>query len=128
MSRLFDYFVVPVKQNITKYLVQWKKWICFMHLLRNENTYLLLLSWLVISLKHISICLTSNYFKKPRVSSLFWLTWSKCMGSKLPWSTQQASPILECMELICEVLLGHFWPVYLLHVSKNDDEKRCFLK
>ena len=26
------------------------------------------------------------------------------------------------------VLNGHFGPVYLLQVSKNDDEEHCFLK
>ena len=39
---------------------------------------------------------------------------------------QQASPHLKWMELGCQVLLGHFGPVYLLQVSKNDDEERCF--
>ena len=37
-------------------------------------------------------------------------------------------PSLKCMELAYEVLHGHFKPVYLLQVSKNDDEKRCFMK
>ena len=32
------------------------------------------------------------------------------------------------MDLGCQVLLGRFGPVYLLQVSKNDDEERCFLK
>ena len=35
---------------------------------------------------------------------------------------------IEYMELDCCVLHGHFGPVYLLQVSKNDDEKQCFLK
>ena len=30
--------------------------------------------------------------------------------------------------LACSVLNGHFGPVYLLQVSKNDDEEHCFLK
>ena len=30
---------------------------------------------------------------------------------------------LKCMELACRVLHGHFAPVYLLQVSKSDDEK-----
>ena len=34
----------------------------------------------------------------------------------------------KCMELACQVLHDHFGPVYLLQVSKNDDEKSCFLK
>ena len=32
------------------------------------------------------------------------------------------------MELACGVLHGHFGPVYLLQVSKNVDEKRCFFE
>ena len=32
------------------------------------------------------------------------------------------------MELVCGVLHGYFGPVYLLQVSKNDDENHCFLK
>jgi hypothetical protein len=32
------------------------------------------------------------------------------------------------MGLACSVLNGHFRPVYLLHVSKNDDEEHCFLR
>ena len=41
---------------------------------------------------------------------------------------QQASPMSEWTKLDCQVLLGHFGfgPVYLLQVSKNDDEERCF--
>ena len=35
---------------------------------------------------------------------------------------------LKYMEVACRVLHGHFGPVYVLQVSKNDDEKRCFLK
>ena len=35
---------------------------------------------------------------------------------------------LKCMELACQVLNGHFEPVYFLQVSKNYDEERCFLK
>ena len=40
---------------------------------------------------------------------------------------QQASPMstMQWMELGCQALLGHFGPVYLLQVSKNDDEERC---
>ena len=37
-------------------------------------------------------------------------------------------PCLKWMKLGCQVLLGHFGPVYLLQVSKNDDEKRCLLE
>ena len=32
------------------------------------------------------------------------------------------------MELACGVLRGHFGPVYLIQISKNDDEKCCFLE
>ena len=31
------------------------------------------------------------------------------------------------MKLAFQVVHGHFWPVYLLQVSKNEDEKHCFL-
>ena len=34
------------------------------------------------------------------------------------------SRLVPCLN--CRVLNGHFGPVYLLQVSKNDDEKRCF--
>ena len=33
----------------------------------------------------------------------------------------------KCMKLGCQILHGHFEPVYLLQVSKND-EKCCFLQ
>ena len=36
-------------------------------------------------------------------------------------------PCLKCMELACWVLHGQFRLVYLFQVSKNDDEKCCFL-
>ena len=49
-------------------------------------------------------------------------------GPKWPWSTQQASPMSEMNGTSCKVLHGNFEPVYLLQVSKNDDEKHCFLK
>ena len=32
------------------------------------------------------------------------------------------------MKVAYRVLHGHFGPVYLLQLSKNDDEERCFLK
>ena len=35
-------------------------------------------------------------------------------------------PCLKWMELGCQVLLGHFGPVNLPQVCKNDDEERCF--
>ena len=34
---------------------------------------------------------------------------------------------LKCMEVACRVLY-HFAPVYVLQVSKNDDEEHIFLK
>ena len=37
-------------------------------------------------------------------------------------------PCNKCMKLCCLVLYGHFGPVYLLLVCKNDNEKRFFLK
>ena len=33
---------------------------------------------------------------------------------------------LRWMELGCQVLLGQFETVYLLQVSKNEDEESCF--
>ena len=39
---------------------------------------------------------------------------------------QQASLMSKMVETRHQVLLGHFGPVYLLQVSKNDDEERCF--
>ena len=44
---------------------------------------------------------------------------------------QQASPLSKDgwnYAACCQVLFGHFGPVFLLQVSKNDDEERCFLK
>ena len=43
---------------------------------------------------------------------------------------QKKNPIVQykVMELASGVLHGHFGPVCSLQVSKNDDEKRCFLK
>ena len=35
---------------------------------------------------------------------------------------QHAIPMFK-MKLGCQVLLGHFGPVYLLQVGKNDDEE-----
>ena len=32
------------------------------------------------------------------------------------------------MGIACSVLNGHFGPVYLPQVSKNDDEEHCFSK
>ena len=37
-------------------------------------------------------------------------------------------PSLKCMKLACQVLHGHFEPVYLPQVDKNDGEKRCFFR
>ena len=43
--------------------------------------------------------------------------------------TQQASPMSKMDGTRLPVLFDHFGPVYLLQVSKNDDdEERCFLK
>ena len=44
------------------------------------------------------------------------------------WNLIRLDPCLKWMELGCQVLLGHFGPVYLLQVSNNDDEECCFLK
>ena len=61
-------------------------------------------------------------------SSSFLLTLSKYTGPNWPWRTKQLVPSPIFMELTCQVLHGHFGPVYLLQVSRNDDEKRCFWK
>ena len=53
---------------------------------------------------------------------------SKYTGPNWPWRTEQLVPSLIFMEPTCQVLHGHFGPVYLLQVSRNDDEKRCFWK
>ena len=37
-------------------------------------------------------------------------------------------PCLKCMKLACQVLNGHFGPVYLLQIRKNEDEERCIYK
>ena len=69
--------------------------------------------------------LKPNYFKEQRSSSSFLLTWSRYTGSK--WSTWQPSSTHFRHGLLR--LHGHFEPIYLLHVSKNDDEEQpCFLK
>ena len=41
---------------------------------------------------------------------------------------QQSSPMskMDGTRMPSTRLLGHFGPVYLLQVSKNDDEERCF--
>ena len=67
-----------------------------------------------------------NYFKKQRSSSSFLHTWSRYTSQKWSWSLTRLVPCLKWMELGCQVLLGHFGSVYLLQVSKNDDEERCF--
>ena len=68
-----------------------------------------------------------NYFlkKKQRSSSSFLLTWSRHTSPKWPWSLTKLVPCLKWMELGCQLLLGHFGPVNLLQVSKNDNEEQC---
>ena len=39
---------------------------------------------------------------------------------------QQASPMSKMDETRLPSTLGHFGPVYLPRVSKNDDEEYCF--
>ena len=71
----------------------------------------------------IDFLLKPNYFKKQRSTSSFLLT-----GPKWLRSLNRLVPCLKWMELGCQVLLGNFRPVYLLQVSKNDDEEQCFHK
>ena len=78
----------------------------------------------------LSVCLfvtevKPNYFKKRRSSSSFLLTWCRYTVPKWPWSLSRLVPCLKWMELGCQVLIGHFGPVYLLQVSKNVDEECC---
>ena len=40
----------------------------------------------------------------------------------------QGGTFIPESRVACRVLHGNVGPVYLLQVSKNDDEKRCFLK
>jgi hypothetical protein len=75
------------------------------------------LQWLVLK---------PNYFKKQCSSSSFLLTWSRYTGPKWLWSLSRPVQCLKWLELECQVLLGHFGPVYLLQVNKNDDEEHCF--
>ena len=75
---------------------------------------------------NLTCILKPNYFKEQCSSSSFLLTWSRFTGPKWPWSLRRLVPCLKWMELGCQVLLGHFGHVYLLQVSKKDDEERCF--
>ena len=49
-------------------------------------------------------------------------------GPEWPRRTWQPSSIHVRHRTSLLRLHGHFGPVYLLQVSKNDDEERCFLK
>ena len=61
-------------------------------------------------------------------SSSFLLTWCRYTGPKWPRSTWQPS-FINFRHGTSQVRLhGHFRLVYLLQVSKNDDEEQCFLK
>jgi hypothetical protein len=50
----------------------------------------------------------------------------KIYKSKWPWSLSRLVPCLKWIKLSCQALLGHFGPLYLLQVSKKDDEECCF--
>ena len=67
-----------------------------------------------------------NYFKKQYSSSSFLLTWSRYTGPNWPKSTSQPSSIYLRHGASLLRHPGHFGPVYLLQVSKNDDEEHCF--
>ena len=64
--------------------------------------------------------LKPNYFKNQCSSSSFLLIWSRYTGPKWPWSLIRLVPCLKWMELGCQVLLGHFGPVYLLREDYTD--------
>ena len=87
----------------------------------------LMFSWQIFYFIFLNI-VKPSYFNKQRSSASFLLTLSRYIGPKWPWSLSRLVPCLNWMELDCQVLLGHFGPVYLLQVSKKDDEEHCFLK
>ena len=64
-----------------------------------------------------------NYFKKQLLHHRFYLPE---VGPKWPWSLKRLVPCLKWIEVSCEVLFGQFGPVYLLQVSKSDDQEYCF--
>jgi hypothetical protein len=65
------------------------------------------------------------------ISKIYVLTMSKYVPAALLYIAHTLSRLVschKCMELACGVLPGHFGPIYLLQVSKNDDEEHYFLK
>ena len=89
------------------------------------NNYVFLKDYMLIFFNQY---LKPNYFRKHCSSSSFLLTWSRYTSLKWPWSLTWLVPCLKFMKLGCHVLLGHFGPVYLHQVSRNDDEECCFWK
>ena len=69
--------------------------------------------------------LKPNYFKKLSCSSSSFLI---TQGPKWQWSTQQTSSMSQMHGTILLNTPGQFVSVTLPSVSKNDDEKHCFLK
>ena len=71
------------------------------------------------------IMVKPNCFKKQRFSSSIL---PKIQVKNDPGVLNRLVSCLKCMKLACKVLHGHLEPVYLLRVSKIDEEKYCFLK
>ena len=70
----------------------------------------------------------SNYSKKQYFLSSFLLTWDNIPVQNGHGVLSRLVLWILGMELACSVLNGHFEPVYLLQVSKNDkEEHRLFL-
>ena len=66
-----------------------------------------------------------NYFRKQSSLSSFLLTIQAQNGHGV---LSRLDLFLKSMELACQVLHVHLGLVYLLQVSKNVDEKHCFLE
>ena len=99
--------------------------------IRSEMLMLKTFSFM-LSLATIQVIYTSSRFLNKSVkpnyfsSSSFLLTWSRYTSPKWSWSLSRLVPCLKGIKLGCQVLLGHFGPVNLLQVSKNDDVECCF--
>jgi hypothetical protein len=59
-----------------------------------------------------------NYFRRHHSSSSFLLTWSRTTSPNWPWSLSRLVSCPKWMKLGCQVLFGHFRPVYILQICK----------
>ena len=73
----------------------------------------------------VSSSLKPNYFKKQGFHHNFYLPKVIIKNQNGHGILSRLVPFLKCMKLVGKVLHGHFGPVYLLRVSKNDD-KTCY--